>query len=167
MARDIKITRITTTHFDYEIADMELEEQLGFDTVYRKGGRLAQSGGILTIETSAGVSGIAPQRHRSPLTAQYLLGRNPLDREIIWHDLKRSRRGQDEYATGRGGHRAMGFCWQTLRRADLRAFGRGLAQEVAGLRLDLSRRRKRRFDDAGRLRAIRAALQGAIRLSGV
>ena len=33
MARDIKITRITTTHFDYEIADMELEEQLGFDTV--------------------------------------------------------------------------------------------------------------------------------------
>lgn len=36
MARDIKITRITTTHFNYEIADMELEEQLGFDTVYRK-----------------------------------------------------------------------------------------------------------------------------------
>ena len=50
MARDIKITRITTTHFDYEIADMELEEQLGFDTVYRKGGRLPQSGGFLTIE---------------------------------------------------------------------------------------------------------------------
>ena len=94
MARDIKITRITTTHFNYEIADMELEEQLGFDTVYRKGGRLSQSGGFLTIETSAGVSGTAPGGIDAR-TAQYLLGRNPLDREIIWHDLKRSRRGQD------------------------------------------------------------------------
>ena len=76
MARDIKITRITTTHFDCEIADMELEEQLGFDTVYRKGGRLAQNGGILTIETSAGVSGIAPNGI-DPRTAQYLLGSQP------------------------------------------------------------------------------------------
>ena len=33
MARDIEITRITSTSFAYEIADMELEEQLGFDTV--------------------------------------------------------------------------------------------------------------------------------------
>ena len=94
MARNIKITRITTTHFGYEIADLELEEQLGFDTVYRKGGRLSQSGGFLTIETSAGISGTA-HGGIDARTAQYLLGRNPLDREIIWHDLKRSRRGQD------------------------------------------------------------------------
>ena len=94
MARNIKITRITTTHFNCEIADLELEEQLGFDTVYRKGGRLAQSGGFLTIETSAGISGTTPGGIDAR-TAQYLLGRNPLDREIIWHDLKRSRRGQD------------------------------------------------------------------------
>ena len=94
MARDIKITRITVTHLDYEIFDLALEEQLGFDTVYRKGGRLASSGGILTIETSAGISGSAPGGI-DPRTARYLLERNPLDREIIWHDLKRSRRGQD------------------------------------------------------------------------
>ena len=94
MARDIEITRITSTSFAYEIADMELEEQLGFDTVYRKGGRLTLGGGILTIETSVGISGIASGGIDSR-PAQYLLGRNPLDREIIWHDLKRSRRGQD------------------------------------------------------------------------
>ena len=121
MARNIKITRITTTHFNCEIADLELEEQLGFDTVYRKGGRLAQSGGFLTIETSAGISGTTPGGIDAR-TAQYLLGRNPLDREIIWHDLKRSRRGQDGTPPGSGGHCAMGFCRQTLRRADLRAF---------------------------------------------
>ena len=94
MARDIEITRITSTSFAYEIADMELEEQLGFDTVYRKGGRLTLGGGLLTIETSVGISGIASGGVDSR-PAQYLLGRNPLDREIIWHDLKRSRRGQD------------------------------------------------------------------------
>ena len=94
MARDIEITRITSTSFAYEIADMELEEQLGFDTVYRKGGRLTLGGGLLTIETSVGISGIASGGIDSR-PAQYLLGRNPLDREIIWHDLKRSRRGQD------------------------------------------------------------------------
>ncbi|MBT7547082.1 MAG: hypothetical protein HN611_00240, partial [Gemmatimonadetes bacterium] len=51
MTRDIKITRIVTTHFDYQIADLALEEELGFDTVYKKGGRLSASGGLLSIET--------------------------------------------------------------------------------------------------------------------
>ena len=93
MARDIEITRITSTNFAYEIADMELEEQLGFDTVYRKGSRLTLGGGLLTIETSVGISGIASGGIDSR-PAQYLLGRNPLDREIIWHDLKCSRGGR-------------------------------------------------------------------------
>ena len=44
MARDIKITRIITTGFAYEIADLVLEERMGFDTVYQKGGRLASGG---------------------------------------------------------------------------------------------------------------------------
>ena len=94
MARDIKITRILVTHFNFEVADLELEATLGFDTVYRKGGRLASGGGILSIETDAGVSGTVPGGI-DPRTAQYLLGRNPLDREIIWHDLKRARRSAD------------------------------------------------------------------------
>jgi L-alanine-DL-glutamate epimerase-like enolase superfamily enzyme len=94
MAQNIKITRIVVTRFDYELEDLALEETLGFDTVYKKGGRLASGGAILTIETSAGVKGSVPGGIDGR-TAQYLLGRNPLDREIIWHDLKRARRGQD------------------------------------------------------------------------
>ncbi len=94
MARDIKITRIRTTQFSDEIKDMSLEARYGFDTVYEAGSTLHQNGSVLTIETSAGVNGqtLGGIDERS---AQYLLGRNPLDREIIWHDLKRSQRGGD------------------------------------------------------------------------
>ncbi len=120
MARDIEITRITSTSFAYEIADMELEEQLGFDTVYRKGGRLTLGGGILTIETSVGISGIASGGIDSR-PAQYLLGRNPLDREIIWHDLKRSRRGLDVEL--HGGSLAQRHIMATLRNANYYELG--------------------------------------------
>jgi L-alanine-DL-glutamate epimerase-like enolase superfamily enzyme len=95
MARDIKITRIIATHYRYEIADLGWEEKLGFDTVYRPGSRTPVWGrGILTIETDVGISGQVPGEV-DERSARYLLGRNPLDREIIWHDLKRSRRSQD------------------------------------------------------------------------
>lgn len=99
MSRDLKITRIVITQFDYVIEDLDLEKTLGFDTVYQKGGRLASGGSILRIETSAGISGevLGELDERS---ARYLLGRNPLDREIIWHDLKRSRRGADATPPG-------------------------------------------------------------------
>lgn len=94
MSRNLKITRIVVTHFDFVVENLELEESLGFDTVYRKGGRLNSGGSILCIETNEGVSGVTPGNIDAP-SARYLLGRNPLDRETIWHDLKRSRRGQD------------------------------------------------------------------------
>ncbi|HEX2035414.1 MAG TPA: enolase C-terminal domain-like protein [Chloroflexota bacterium] len=93
MPRSIKITRITVTHYAWEIQDMGLEEQLGFDTVYRPGVRLPAGGSILTVETDAGVKGEVPGGIDAR-SAQYLLGRNPLEREIIWHDLKRSQRGR-------------------------------------------------------------------------
>ncbi len=94
MARSIKITRLKVTHYDYALADMGLEEKLGFDAVYRPGSRLPWGGSILTVETDAGVSGEVPG-NVDARTARYLLGRSPLDREAIWHDLKRSRRSQD------------------------------------------------------------------------
>ena len=94
MPRDIKITRIHVVHFSHEIQDMRLEAEYGFDTVYDKGHTLPLRESVLTIETSAGVNGqvLGGIDERS---AHYLLGRNPLDREIIWHDLKRSHRGGD------------------------------------------------------------------------
>jgi L-alanine-DL-glutamate epimerase-like enolase superfamily enzyme len=94
MGRNLQITRIVVTNFAYEIENLELEATLGFDTVYRKGGRLDSGGTVLRIETNAGIVG-ETLGGVDGRTARYLLGRNPLDREIIWHDLKRSRRGQD------------------------------------------------------------------------
>ena len=94
MTRKIKITRLTVTHYQYEVADLGMEEKLGFDVVYQPGSRLPSGGGILTVETDAGVRGEVPGSVDAR-TAQYLLGRNPLDREIIWHDLKRARRSAD------------------------------------------------------------------------
>ena len=92
MPRPIKMTRITVTRYDWEVLDLGREERLGFDEVYRPGNRQKAPGSILTIETDAGVKGEAPG-DADARTAQYLLGRNPLERDKIWHDLKRSQRG--------------------------------------------------------------------------
>ncbi len=94
MIEEIRITRLVVTQFEYEIVDMGLEETLGFDTVYCPGSRLPLTGSILTIETNMGVSGEVPGGVDAR-TARYLLGRNPLQREIIWHDLKRANRSEN------------------------------------------------------------------------
>lgn len=93
MARDLKITRMTVTHYEYEIADMGLEEKLGFDTVYQPGSRLPGGGSILTIETNEGISGEVPGDVDERI-ARHMLGRNPLNREVIWQDVKRALRGR-------------------------------------------------------------------------
>jgi L-alanine-DL-glutamate epimerase-like enolase superfamily enzyme len=94
MTRDLKITRITVTTYRHEIIDMAMEEKLGFDIVYKPGSRLSTTGSILTIETNSGISGQTPGSI-DERAARYLLGRNPMQREILWHDLKRARRSAD------------------------------------------------------------------------
>ncbi len=99
MSSELRITRLTVTHYTTEFADLDLEETLGFDTVYKPGGRLTTSGSILTIETDAGVTGETPGSV-DPRTARYLLGRNPLQRETLWHDLKRANRSANATPPG-------------------------------------------------------------------
>ena len=99
MPRPIKMTRITVTQYDWEVQDLGQEERLGFDLVYRPGSRLKAPGSILTIETDAGVKGEVPGGIDAR-AAQYLLGRNPLERDRIWHDLKRSQRGRSNGPPG-------------------------------------------------------------------
>jgi L-alanine-DL-glutamate epimerase-like enolase superfamily enzyme len=93
MPRAMKITRIRVTHYQWEIEDLGPEAALGFDQVYQPGARTAAGGSVLTIETDAGVSGEVPGGI-DERSARYLLGRNPLERDVIWHDLKRSQRGR-------------------------------------------------------------------------
>lgn len=94
MTRNIKITRVTVTSYRHEIIDMALEEKLGFDVVYQPGSRLPIDGSILTLDTNVGISGQTPGTIDAR-SARYLLGRNPMQREILWHDLKRARRSVD------------------------------------------------------------------------
>jgi L-alanine-DL-glutamate epimerase-like enolase superfamily enzyme len=53
---------------------------------------------ILRIHTSEGVIGEAPGRSVPPNVAQYLLGKNPFEREKIYNDLKRGLRHTDRTA---------------------------------------------------------------------
>ena len=99
MPRSITITRITVTHYTWEIPDLGQEERLGFDAVYRPGARFPAGGSVLAIETDAGVKGEIPGGIDAR-AAQYLLGRNPLERDIIWHDLKRAERGRTNAPPG-------------------------------------------------------------------
>lgn len=99
MPSDLRITRLTVTHYTTEFADLDLEETLGFDTLYKRGGTLNTSGSILTIETNVGLTGETPGGVDAR-TARYLLGRNPLQREIIWHDLKRANRSANATPPG-------------------------------------------------------------------
>jgi L-alanine-DL-glutamate epimerase-like enolase superfamily enzyme len=100
MPRPIKITRVTLTHYAWEVKDLGREERYGFDHVYRPGARADGGGTILKVETDAGVSGETPSENVDARSARYLLGRSPLEREVIWHDLKRLARGRNNAMPG-------------------------------------------------------------------
>jgi L-alanine-DL-glutamate epimerase-like enolase superfamily enzyme len=77
-----------------------MEETLRLDMVYQPGGQVSSGGrlspggdSILTIETATGVRGVTPGSVDAA-TARYLLGRDALERDAIWHDLKRFERGR-------------------------------------------------------------------------
>jgi L-alanine-DL-glutamate epimerase-like enolase superfamily enzyme len=67
----------------------------GFNLVYEKGATVPRSGTVVRMHTSAGITGevigevgLAAQ----PRYAKYLIGRNALERERIYQDLKRALR---------------------------------------------------------------------------
>lgn len=99
MVKPLKITRIRVTHYSFEVKDMAPEEKLGFDQIYKPRARFESNGSILTIETDGGVKG-ETAGGMDPRTARYLLGRNALERDVMWHDLKRANRGRGNSPPG-------------------------------------------------------------------
>jgi len=91
MPKALRITRITVTGYQFEAHDLALNH-LGFDRVYAPGARMVLEESVTTVETSGGFRAEVPGSVDGT-TARYLIGRDPLQREIIWHDLKRSQRG--------------------------------------------------------------------------
>src|SRR6476620_6966545 len=77
----------------------------GFNNVYQKGNPLPQTGYVFTIETDAGITGEyvggnSVSYAQVGMVAQYLIGRNAFERELIWNDIKRALRKHDRFGMG-------------------------------------------------------------------
>jgi L-alanine-DL-glutamate epimerase-like enolase superfamily enzyme len=104
MARQPEITRLEIHQFAWEVSGRETEDN-GFNAVYQPGCRGRQTGYVLRIETDQGlageyVGGQAASYAQVGMAANYLLGRNPLERELIYNDLKRVFRKLDRLGIG-------------------------------------------------------------------
>jgi L-alanine-DL-glutamate epimerase-like enolase superfamily enzyme len=104
MPRTPRITRISVYQYAHEVRDLGTDYN-GFNSVYQAGARREGRSHVLRIETDAGVSGEysggdAASYAQMAMFARYLLGRNPLERELIYNDVKRGLRKQDRMSIG-------------------------------------------------------------------
>ena len=87
-----KITKIEVHQFEYQVKDIGLEPVLSLP-VYEPGGLTTLSAHAIRIFTDVGLTGEYvggwPTEYAAvPMFARRLLGRNALDREGIYNDLK-------------------------------------------------------------------------------
>jgi len=92
-----RINRIENVSFAHEIENMGTDYN-GFNLVYEKDSVMKQQPCIVRIHTSLGVVGEYLGRPVSGNVAEYLLGKNPFEREKIYNDLKRGLRHTDRTA---------------------------------------------------------------------
>jgi L-alanine-DL-glutamate epimerase-like enolase superfamily enzyme len=99
--KDLRITRLTVRQYKWTARELGLDYN-GFNHVYRKGSTVAENGFVFTLETEAGITGeyvggTGVSYAQVAMVAQYLIGRNALEREVIWNDLKRALRKYDRF----------------------------------------------------------------------
>ena len=104
MANELRITRITVHRFTWEARDLG-QDYNGFNQVYQPGARRTATGHVLTVETDAGITGEfaggdGPSYAQLGSVAHYLLGKDPLQRERLWNDIKRAMRKVDRMGLG-------------------------------------------------------------------
>jgi L-alanine-DL-glutamate epimerase-like enolase superfamily enzyme len=102
--KDLRITRLTVHEYGWTQRDLGFDYN-GFNHVYLEGGSVPRSDYVLTIETAAGITGVytggvAVSYAQVGMAAQYLIGKNALERERIWNDLKRALRKHDKFGIG-------------------------------------------------------------------
>jgi L-alanine-DL-glutamate epimerase-like enolase superfamily enzyme len=102
--QQMKITRITIWQYGWEIQDLGVDYN-GFNTVYEPGARRPTRGNVLTIETDAGITGEfhggdAHAYSQVASMARYLIGKDPLQRELLYNDMKRAMRKLDRMGLG-------------------------------------------------------------------
>ena len=99
-----KITRVESTEFSYPLENLGTDEY-GFNLVYDSGEVTERKLFALQIHTDEGITGEyvggnSPAAAQINMFADYLIGKNPLERERHWSEVKRSLRKYDRMGMG-------------------------------------------------------------------
>jgi len=99
-----RITRIESIEFAYDLADVGYSPN-GFSVVYEPGATTERRLFALRIETDAGITGEyvggnSPGAAQINTVADYLIGKNPGERERHWSAMKRALRKYDRMGIG-------------------------------------------------------------------
>ncbi|MBN1685412.1 MAG: hypothetical protein JW852_02100 [Spirochaetales bacterium] len=90
-----KVTRLEVTELEYEIKNMGTDYN-GFNLVYEKGSTAKRRMAVLQIYTDQGIVGetvtSSVELSTAPIWAGYLIGKNTLERERLYSDVKRALR---------------------------------------------------------------------------
>ncbi len=106
MRHQLTITKIEVHTYQWESRDLAPDDYYnGFNLVYKPGAKLTRTGRILQIHTDAGITGSfvgggAGDYAQMGIFARYLIGKDPLQRELIFNDVKRALRKVDKMSMG-------------------------------------------------------------------
>jgi L-alanine-DL-glutamate epimerase-like enolase superfamily enzyme len=106
MAHRLEITTVEVHEFQWDVDNLWTDDYYnGFNTVYKPRARTKATGRILQIHTSEGVTGefvggAAVDYAQMEMFVHYLVGRDPLERELIYNDVKRALRKYDRMSMG-------------------------------------------------------------------
>jgi L-alanine-DL-glutamate epimerase-like enolase superfamily enzyme len=106
MSHPLTITKIEVHTYQWESRDLGPDDYYnGFNLVYKPGAKLTRTGRILQIHTDAGITGNfvgggAGDYAQMGIFARYLIGKDPLQRELIFNDVKRALRKLDKMSMG-------------------------------------------------------------------
>ncbi|WP_440009138.1 mandelate racemase family protein [Halomicrococcus sp. SG-WS-1] len=100
----LTITRIESREFSYPLEDVGTDEN-GFNLVYEPGTTTQRRLYAVRVETDEGVTGEyvggnSPGAAQLNMFADYLVGKNPLQRERHWSEIKRALRKYDRMGIG-------------------------------------------------------------------
>ncbi|MCO8243785.1 mandelate racemase family protein [Haladaptatus sp. AB643] len=99
-----EITKIVSTEFAYPLEDVGTDEH-GFNLVYEPGATTERKLFAIEVQTDTGISGEyiggnSPGAAQYNTVADYLVGKNPLEREKHWSEVKRALRKYDRMGIG-------------------------------------------------------------------
>ena len=92
MGDETRITKIEVYEFEYELRDRGPDYN-GFFLIWEPGGTVKRRGGAIRIHTDAGITGeYVGGTFDAGIYAGYLVGKDPLARELLFNDVKRALR---------------------------------------------------------------------------